>query len=149
MQTLVLDSLFGPTNEDATFHDATVREIAFNVSALLLTLRLDVFMGQTEASVVYREGVLTFRRVHFLALEPQLSPFRSKAPPGLWLTADGPVSGLPKDRYAPPSPPHQLPADAFFHYLYFSDTNSFLWVAASEAAFVWSSPPDPVTDGAA
>ena len=149
MQTLVLDSLFGPANEDATFHDAEVRQIAFNVSGLSLTLRLDVFMGQTETSVIYREGVLTFRRVHFLALDPQLSAFRSKAPIGLWLTADGPVSELPKDRYAPPLPPQPLPAEAFFHYLYFSDTNSFLWVAASEAAFTWSSPPDPVTDGAA
>jgi hypothetical protein len=58
---------------------------------------------------------------------------------GLWLTSDGPVQSLPPKRYSIPTLSEPLPEDAFFHYLYFSDTNSFIFIAALDVKFAWVS----------
>ncbi len=138
MRILELNNLLGKDEPDATFHDAIVESIFFDAISLSVKFEMHIPIRYEAGKPQYKIGILVFEQVHLFAMEPQSPLFESDRVPGLWLTSDGAVDTLSTDKLSIPALTEPLPNDSFFHYLYFSDTNSFAFVAASMASFSWS-----------
>jgi len=137
MRTFALDDLLKGEDPEATFHDALVEGYCFDARARSVEFRVQVSLYATTREPRYRLGVLRFSEVLSFHVEPPSASLSAPPSNGLWLTADGPVQSLSRERGAPPEPPGALPDGAFHHYLYFSDMNSFMFVVASGIEFAW------------
>jgi hypothetical protein len=104
----------------------------------LRAISFTAFFGETGSANLldsYERGTLRFSGLLSFAVEPPRDlPLRLNK--GLWVTSDG---SLPDSRVnISISLPTEIPENAFCHYFFASDTNSFLVVAATEATFEWS-----------
>lgn len=137
MQTLDLDSLLGTERQHATFHDSELESISidFITNSIRLSFRIPCGL-EPDHDLKYYAGVLTFSGIDYYAIEPVLYDPQANDTPSLWITSDGP---LPDPKVPSEASVFEgLPSDAFAHYLYSSTTNSFIYVAAKQASFVWS-----------
>lgn len=137
MRSLNLDSLLGDKYAHATFHDAEMEWINIGLNTNSITFGFMIpcgFLPENELS--YQRGMLEFRDVVFYFIEPSVYRPEANDKAALWITSEG---SLPDDRVeASAELPDDLPQDAFAHYFYSSTTNSFIVVAAREAAFHWN-----------
>jgi hypothetical protein len=136
MRSLDLDALLGGRFPEATFHDAELLGFDLDFEKAVVRLRFEIVVDCEVPESQRRTGVLELREVHSFSMEtPRESgePLRRRS---LWITADG---ALP-DPQIPTALdiPKGLPDEAFCHYLYASNTNSFLVFAANVAVFTWT-----------
>ena len=78
---------------------------------------------------VRRQGVLILHGLHDWILDPP------NARLGSWMTSDGPIEDLDADVVRPLM--NNLPSGLLHHYLYFSDTNAFVFLACDRIEFRW------------
>ncbi|QNA89227.1 hypothetical protein G4G28_13490 [Massilia sp. Dwa41.01b] len=132
-----LNSLLGTRYEDASFHDAELLSSTIDWESGTASFAFDIPYGSAESSGQsnYQRGTLTFAGLCFYLVEPALLDAAARARGSLWITAEGslPDPQVAISAYLPPN----LPAGALAYYLYASNTNSFIIVAATSASFTW------------
>ena len=145
---IALDDLLQAKHPGASFHDASVEGYYFDARSRSLEFYLQVaFYAPAGGKPTYVPGVLTFSEVLSFHVE---APGDRSTPrsDGLWLTSQGPVGSLVRDKCAASALPDPLPDRTFHHYLYFSDVNSFMFIAALDAEFAWRKVADQRRGGA-
>jgi hypothetical protein len=132
-----LDQLLTDSEQHGTFHDAILLKSRQTNDCTELHFSLcigDPDSTELDERELRRSGVLMVYGIHDWQFDPcdaTLSKVGSE-----WLTDDGPVSELNSDaaqRFANGVPQHLR-----CHYLFFSDTNSFLFVACERMEFRWA-----------
>jgi hypothetical protein len=135
MRILDLDALLGDRYPEATFHDSQLEAVALDFLDRSARLDFAIPIEDEGRGVVYRSGTLELRGLRAFAAEMPRTLYGSEPPASLWITADGPSSD-PAARPALESP-SGLPGEAFCHYLFAANTNSYIVFAATEARFLW------------
>ncbi len=127
-----LDDILDSCEPHGTFHDAFLVETKRIGDTT--ELRFSLCVGNPAATTEddrerRRLGVLTFHGIHEWIFDPRDTKL------GSWLTADGSIADLDSDesrRFLENLSPNLLE-----HYMYFSDTNAFLFVACGKIEFHW------------
>ena len=136
MRVLDLDALLGTQFPKATFHDSELEAIVINFVDDLARLDFAIPTDWDDPEYPMRHGVLELGGLHAFSIEaPREITVRDRRRV-LWITADGPLPD-PKIRIELPIP-NDLPDEAFCHYLFASNTNSFVMFAANVAEWTWS-----------
>jgi hypothetical protein len=143
MRTLELDSLLGDAHPDATFHDAELQDVSLHFERGVAELFFRVPTAVVDGDIFYGEGTLTLTGLLFFAAEPPRTTPDEWEGSALWITNDGSFPD-PTAKTSLALPPG-LPDDAFCQYLFSSNTNSFLLVAATGASFEWATDSDERT----
>jgi hypothetical protein len=116
-------------------HDAELRSMAMDFVGRRLTCLLEVWIGDLDDPArreVYRSACLAFEGVAYLVMEPPdgrdpwLRGESVTIDAGIGDPADSPFHGL------------ELPAGHFRAYLYLSDLNAFVRLAAQAASIEWT-----------
>lgn len=120
-----------------SFHDATFERVCLDYMAHEVTIWCSLYVGDVHsASNVEREtqrhGVLTITGLLFFVIEPPHPDYPFEDAEGLDITSDDAIASL---RQVPDLPPVQ--ENAFTHYFFVNDWNSFIYVAATAATFAW------------
>jgi len=139
--------VFGSEYPNASFHDATLTRLQIDFVAGRASLNLRVWVGDPGAGdkssrEIYRTGVLEVSGLLFCSLDPPDRRCLYEHPQGLvglgglWLADDGAVTPeVPTGAEA--RLPVPLPDDAFLHYFFVNDWNSFIYLAGRDATFRW------------
>jgi len=136
MRSIALDDLLQGEHPGASFHDASIEGYYFDVRSRSVEYYVQIaFYGPAGGKPWYFPGVLTFSEVLSFLVEAPGSGAMQRSE-GLWLTAEGPVESLGSEHTAVPVLATE-PARAFHHYLYFSDVNAFMFIAAMDVEFAW------------
>ena len=136
MRKLDLDLLLGQRHKDATFHDAVLERIEADYATLTASLRFNIPAGVERGDLRYQRGTLFFDGLLFLAVESPAKPYSRVRPAGAWITADGPFPD-PNVRSSF-ALPESFPEEAFAHYFFASDWNSFIFIGARSVSFRWA-----------
>jgi len=138
-RALSLDALLLPQEPHGTFHDGQLRQLTVNYEDASYLLAFQLCVGDPDAADQaererVRFGHLRLTQVLFWVCEP---PDPIPVVPGgaAWLSSFGPLSKSPTETGRGLA--LLVPAEAEAWYLYFSDTNSFTYVAAKGHAFHW------------
>ena len=135
MRRLILEELLGTRHPDATFHDSELEHLHLNFSAGSAVLRFRLCISAVTEPEAYASGELVLGGLLFFAIEPPSTPRPEWSDEPLSIISDGP---LPDSNVKlSTSLPTGLPDNAFCHYLFSGNTNSFIVLAATEASFVW------------
>ena len=135
-----LESLLGKDEPNGTFHDSSLLSISIDYDKKLLIANFDICIGNPEgknqqALERYRPGSLKIDGLGFWFMDtPTTTSDKWLACP--WLTADGPLSTC-----STPAAKLLLQRAAGKHfawYFYFSDLNTFAYVAGDSVSFAWS-----------
>ncbi len=127
------------------FHDAYIEAIALDMMANTATLDLELWVGDLYAPPgpereAYQRGRLRLNGLAYFVIEPP-------GPNADWFMERelGPtprISGADEARPDAESeytrPPVEVPDDAFAHYFFVFDWNTFIHVAARSADFEWT-----------
>jgi hypothetical protein len=149
MRSIALDDLLQRKRPGASLHDASVEGYYFDARRRSLEFYVRVaFYGPAGKKPRHVSGVLTFSEVLSFQAEPPGNGGTAQRSEGLWLTAEGSVESLAEmDRARVPAL-LSAPERAFHHYLYFSDLNAFMFIAALHAEFAWREVADQRRGGA-
>jgi hypothetical protein len=130
-----LDSILGPGEPNASFHDASLLAIHVDYVSRTLTAELALSTGDPSRATdrSKRVGRLHFSDLLHWSLEPSAAGGGLKGP--LWLTSDGPLASAPTETGLQIAA--ALPQDCIAFYLYFSDLNVFAYVASRTVRFEW------------
>ncbi len=136
--SLTLDTLLDTTEPHGTFHDALLQKMTSRDGCIALDFNLCV--GAPDAvSAADRErrraGVLLLYGVHNWTLDPPDTKLGAGA--STWLTADGPTQSLESDFAR--SVANSARRGSICHFLYFSDSNAFLYWSCDGMEFSWFS----------
>jgi hypothetical protein len=121
----------------ATFHDATVVALQHDAAAGRAALTADLCIGDPDAPAVEERERRRRGRLSLAGVRLWRKDGDTGATPGVgdWLTAEGPLgeatTELGKALY------RDFETEPYCWYLYFSDTNSFLYWTARDLAFEW------------
>lgn len=112
-------------------HDAEIKSIVINYVERTIVIDLMLWVGDVELSdkaarEAYVDGVLTISGIHFCVIEPP--DFRYAYAEGKAIRIDS-GSGLPPHVSFSADPP----ADAFDHWFFIQDWNSFIYFRARNA----------------
>lgn len=115
-------------------HDAKLLRLDVNYEAATASLELEVLIGvpgesEGGAYETYRRGRIDLEGLAFIAIDSPAS-----------LTRGGPVRISAGPGVAPTSqlePPSDLPQKCFIHWIFVSDWNGFIHVAAEAASHRW------------
>lgn len=134
-----LDALLTGMGPHATFHDAHLLGVHVEDAGKTVTARFALCVGDPDAASreqreARRAGVLKLAGPLFWVHDPPNDAGLNARAPHL-LADDGPLQDAPTQ--TGPRLADVLPADAWSCYLYFSDTNSFIYCAARSASFRW------------
>jgi hypothetical protein len=138
-----LDTLLDELGEPhGTFHDAVLMELVLDWPRNKVRAILDLWVGDLDSpSFEHRErrriGALEIDGLLFWVEDPALPLSNSGALPGTWLTADGLLTEAPTEIGQQLAKKHGSDIEAW--YLYFSDTNRFVYWAARDVTFSWAS----------
>ena len=137
---MILEDLLDDKFPHASFHDALLNKLALDYLLRTATFDMELCVGNpesedTEEREAHAKGVLSFKDFLFCILEPPDHNYNFMKEGGLWITSDGPISGL-KDDFCRELM-KKVPKDAFAHYFFNSDWNSFIYIAAYSADFKW------------
>lgn len=136
MQQLDLDTLLSDEHECGSFHDATIHNINIDYEARILTMRCTLFVGDPDSpDKVEREataqGTLTFSGLFYHSIEPPHNSYVFEEG-GLDISNDGSAA---ESQFNTPLP--DVPNEAFVHWFFATNWNAFMFVAATEARWVW------------
>jgi len=130
-----LDNLLDNSEYHGTFHDASL--VKLHQYSDCTEFDFSLCVGDPDASTLdererRRSGVLTVYSIRSWKCDP---PDAAPCDIGEWLTADGALTEVDSDaakRFL-----NENRSSHFAFYLYFSDTNRFLFVACDRLEFRW------------
>lgn len=135
-----LDWFLGPDERHGTFHDAVISSVQVDYVERRFVAQVRLCVGDPDASDEKarerrRDGELIVEGLLVWALEPpDGTGFR--AGEGLWMTSDGPLSESPTA--AGQALAQSLGSGEVGWFLFFSNQNSFGYLAGRHARFRWS-----------
>lgn len=140
MKIETLDSLIGKDEPDGTFHDSSLLSISVNYDEKILIADFDICVGNPEgkdqqAPERYRRGRIRIEGLAFWFIDAPTTP-SDKWMACPWLTDDGPLSTC-----SAPAAKLLLQRAAGKHfawYFYFSDLNTFAYIAGDSVSFAWT-----------
>jgi hypothetical protein len=138
MKKINIDDLLDNTYEFANFHDSTIINILIDYAArkAIFTFELNVGNIELESEKQKRaSGILSFEQLQYFVSEPPDEKYNFEDSNGLTVSGDGP---LQETQFKAPLP--ILPAvkdDAFVHWFYIVEWNSFIFISAKKATFTW------------
>jgi hypothetical protein len=135
-----LDSLLGKDEPKGTFHDSSLLSVSVDYDKKLLTADFDICVGDPDrkdqpARERYSRGRLTVKGLGFWFMEAPTTP-SDKWVACPWLTDDGPLNTCPTA--AAKLLFQRAAGKDFAWYFYFSDLNTFAYVAGDSVSFEWS-----------
>jgi len=140
MNELMIENLFDNTHECASFHDARIKSVKLDYvsreaifDCVLYVGNPDIFEDRERTA----EGTLTITGFLYCVIEAPDHNYNYDDNEGLDVTSDGPLK-LNEFRAPLPQLPLDLPENAFIHYFYLNNCNSFLYIAATGATFQWT-----------
>ena len=139
MNQLNIESLFGDPYPNTSFHDSAIQNINIDFLSSTVTFHCNVCVGDPESPETKEDmarGVLTFTGLQYILFEPPNPPYPFDEE-ALGVSDDGPIETT-KFKSPIPKLPGPLPRDAFEHYFYISNWNSFIFLAATGARFEWT-----------
>jgi hypothetical protein len=136
-----LEDLIDNTEPNATFHDADILTISADYEHSILRLQMMICVGDPNSvNEVERERrrqcEVVFGGLRHWTMDLP-SPISQEIKGTLWMTSDGPLKSCPTDD-AKELIKANLPYDIQW-YLYFSDINTFAYIVARNALFMWVS----------
>jgi hypothetical protein len=135
-----LETLLGKDEPNGTFHDSSLLSMSVDYDKKLLIADFDIFVGDPEgkdqqARERYRPGRLGIEGLGFWFMEVPTAP-SDKWMACPWLTEDGPLSTCPTP--AAKLLLQRATGKHFAWYFYFSDLNTFAYVAGDSVSFEWT-----------
>jgi hypothetical protein len=138
-----LDELLGDEEPHGTFHDADVSAMTYDGDSGTATLTAAFPVGDPNASqqterkrrrvgVLHLEGVRVWRHD---------SGNSQGEAPGVWLTSEGPLAEAEGEVAA--AIRREFAGEPYTWYLFFSDSNSFIYWTARRVSFRWQAPERP------
>ncbi len=113
-----------------------IESVAIDFANRRARFAMAVPIGVRGSDLVFQRGNLEVRGLHSFATETPCKLYQQELPLGLWVTSDGP---FPDPRASTTlAMPAGLPENAFCHYLFISNTNSFIVFAGDTAEFHWN-----------
>jgi hypothetical protein len=118
-------------------HDAELRSIRIDYSSRTALLGVNLHVGlpsdaSDSAREAYRAAEIVISGLVFVAIDPPASDRLSQVEGGLWIDA-GPGTRETLN----PDALKALPADAFVHWIYVREWNSFIHIVARSASLNW------------
>ena len=137
---MILEELLDKKYPHASFHDALLNNVNLDYLSRIAEFYMELCVGNPQSKDInereaHAKGILTFNDFLFCILEAPDHTYDFMEKGGLWITSDGPISKLKGGEHAELI--DQLPKDAFAHYFFNSDWNSFIYIAARSAKFKW------------
>jgi hypothetical protein len=138
MKKINLDNLLDETYEFADFHDSTITKIELDYVARNAKFTFELNVGNIEIESEREKrasGVLKFDQLQYFAAEPPDKQYCFEDSDGLTVSGDG---ALQDTEFKAPIP--NLPIvdeDAFVHWFYIVEWNSFIFISAKKATFTW------------
>jgi len=134
-----LDDLLDKSEPSASFHDAAINKITADYENKKLIIEFELCVGnpneKTEIEMERcRKGHLSVSNLIFWSLELPGNNDKDRWAP-LWLTSDGLIDEVKTDM--PKSLNIILEPDMYAWYFFFSNINSFGYLASREAEFKW------------
>jgi hypothetical protein len=134
-----LESLLGKDEPSGTFHDSSLLSLNVDYDKKLLSADFDLCVGDPEEKDQptrerYRPGRLRIEGLEFWFMEPPTTP-ANKWMACPWLTDDGPLSTCPTSTAK--ALMQRAAGKHFAWYFYFSDLNTFAYVAGDRVSFEW------------
>lgn len=138
MKKINIDNLLGETYEFADFHDSTMTKIELDYISRSAKLSFELNIGditiESEREKRAR-GVLSFDYLQFFVAEPPDGQQSFEDSEGLTVAGDGAIQDT--QFKAPMSNLPVVDEDAFIHWFYIVEWNSFIFIGAKNAAFSW------------
>jgi hypothetical protein len=135
-----LESLLGKDEPNGTFHDSSLLSINVDYDRKMFIADFDMCVGDPEgkdqqARERYRPGRFRVEGFVFWFMEAPTTPSEKWfACP--WLTDNGPISSCPTE--ASKLLLQRAAGHNFAWYFYFSDLNTFAYVAGDSVSFEWT-----------
>ncbi len=114
-------------------HDAELRAVNIDFERGVARLDLDIWLGDELELEAYRRGRIELSRLLFWVSEPPDPRYPFAEPGGLKIDAGPLTADTPANRPALPAIPH----DRFANWIFVSDWNAFIFLAAGEASITW------------
>jgi hypothetical protein len=137
---MILEELLDDKYPYASFHDALLNNLTLDYLLRTATFDMELCVGNAESKnaeerEAHAKGVLSFYNFLFCIIETPDYNYNFMKKGGLWITSDGPISSLKGDIYSQLL--RKVPKEAFAHYFFNIDWNSFIYIAAHRAKFEW------------
>jgi hypothetical protein len=139
MQHLKLSALMGDRHPFASFHDAMIHTLHLDYETRVLQMECTLWVGDMDAPPgplreATADGTLTLTGLLYCVIDPPdvNSNFENG---GLDITSDGSVATTKFHTPPPELPP--VPDEAFVHWFFVNNWNSLIYIAATDAHFVW------------
>ena len=138
MKKLNLNALLGDSYEFADLHDSTITTIFIDYAARTAIFTIEMNVGNIEVESEREKratGTLTFEQLQYFVAEPPDGRHNFENSEGLTVSADGSLQDT-KFKTALPILP-AVDEDAFVHWFYIDQLNSFIFISAKNAVFTW------------
>lgn len=140
MRQLDLIGLLGERYPFASFHDAKIHAIHLDYKTRVLQMECTLWLGDLDAPTTEQReatapGILTISGLLYYVIEPPHinSCFEDGS---MDITSDGNVATTQFQAPLPELPP--VPEEAFLHWFFVNNWNSLVYIAATDARFVWA-----------
>jgi len=114
-------------------HDAELRAVNIDFVRGVARLDLDIWIGDEFEREAYRNARIELSRLLFWITEPPDPRYPFAEHGGLRIAAGPLTEDTPKNR--PSLPP--VPPDRFANWIFVTDWNAFIFVAAGDASLEW------------
>ena len=140
MRELDLNALLGETNPFASFHDAVIHTIHLDYQARIAQMECTLYIGDPDAKYsaereVTADGVLSFSGLLYCVIEPPTDNGVYQEG-GLDISSNG-NAATTQFKSPWPALPQLTEPNAFVHWFFVTSWNAFVFIAATEARFVW------------
>ena len=139
MRELELNALLGELHTFASFHDAKFHTVHIDYKTRILEITCTLLTGdpdapQREQREATADGTLLLSGLLYCAIQPPdtHSDFEEDGPD---ISSNGSVATTQFKSPLPALP--VVPNDAFVHWFFATNWNAFLFVAATDARFLW------------
>ena len=137
MKKISLDNLLDETHKFADFHDSTITKIEVDYVSRSAKLTFELNIGNIEIESEKRgNGILSFDYLQFFVAQPPDGQHNFENSSGLTVAGDGALQDTEFKQSLPELP--VVDEDAFVHWFYIVEWNSFIFVSAKKAAFFWN-----------
>lgn len=119
-------------------HDAHLKKITIDYLSGVAKFDVQVYVGDPEIQYkepeeAYRDGLLILSGLLFCIIEQPDPNYQYDKAESLWIADSGNVESIKLTTNLP----KLLHNEAFIHYFFINDWNSFIYLAAKDARFDW------------
>ncbi len=133
--TITLDSLLAGDEPHASFHDASLLRVAVDYEQSAWVGTFAIVVGDPAGRTAGERDATRLAEVSVTGLSLWALEAGAVPPAGLWLTADGPLVNAPTESGLASA--QSVASSPVAWFLYFSNTNSFGYLAGAQASFRW------------